>query len=293
MSKPLTALKLKNTRAPAKPVGSRKAFKRLYDSGGLYFEITSNDERWWRLSYPYQGKRKLMSLGVYPTVSLAAARERRDDARRLLARGLDPLAQRQAHKRAAMGRSANSFEAVAREWHGRQAKVWTPKHADDVMRRLEANLFPDLGARPIAEIMAPDLLATARKVEARGAHVLAHRMLGVAGQVFRYGVATGRCERDPSGDLRGALTPHERHNQHAIRPEELPALLKAIDGYTAIGGERQTMLALRLLCLTFVRTNELIGAEWSEVNGLDGATPTWEVPAERMKMGEAHVVPLS
>ena len=134
----------------------------------------------------------------------------------------------------------------------------------DVLRRLEANLFPDLDARPIAEINAPELLAAVRKIEHRGAHDLAHRILQVASQVFRYGVATGRCERDPAPDLRGALTPHKSKNQAAVRPEEVPALLRAIDEYEQIG-DRQTALALRLLALTFVRTGELIGAEWSEI----------------------------
>ena len=192
----------------------------------------------------------------------------------------------------ALGREINSFEYVAREWYAKQTAKWTAHHADDVRRRLERNLFPDLGGEPIAEVTAPMLLAAARKVESRGAHDLAHRMIGVAGQVFRYAVATGRCERDPSGDLRGALTPHKARNQAAIKPEELPELLRAIDGYANIG-DRQTALALRLLCLTFVRTSELIGATWTEFRELDGDAPTWEIPAERMKMKAAHVVPLA
>ena len=159
------------------------------------------------------------------------------------------------------------------------------------MRRLERNLFPDLGGRPIAAITAPELLATARKVESRGAHDLAHRMLQVASQVFRYGVATGRCERDPGPGLRGALTPHKPSNQAAVKADELPALLRAISDYDKIG-DRQTALALRLLALTFVRTGELIGAEWSEVH-LGGEAPVWIIPAARMKMRNEHVVPLS
>ncbi len=282
---PLTAVAIKNAKPEAKP-------KRLYDSGGLYLEIAPAGGRWWRFAYRFGGKRKLISLGVYPDVPLLDARARRDEARRLVASGTDPSAQRKAEKREAILRDANGFEAVAREWYGRQANVWTARHAADVLRRLESNLFPDLGARPIAEIKAPELLAAVRKVESRGAHDLAHRMLGVAGQVFRYGVATGRCERDPSGDLRGALTPHESHHQAAIRPEELPALLKAVDRYPEIG-DRQTALGLRLLCLTFVRTVELIGAEWTEFSDLDSDEPTWIVPAERMKMGDQHVVPLA
>jgi integrase len=262
------------------------------DSGGLFLLVTPNGGLWWRLKYRVAGKEKLLSLGTYPDVSLKDARKRRDEARNLIADKKDPSAERKTQNRAKAMRDANSFVAVALEWYEKQAKTWNPRHADDVRRRLERNLFPDLGERPIIEIKAPELLAAARKVEGRGAHDLAHRMVGVAGQVFRYAVATGRCERDPSGDLRGALTPHKARNQAAIAPEELPALLKAIDGYSAIG-DRQTALALRLLCLTFVRTSELIGAEWAEFRNLDGDSPAWEIPAERMKAGMAHVVPLS
>src|SRR4029453_14981745 len=185
------------------------------------------------------GKEKLISLGTYPEVSLKDARKRRDEARTLIADKRDPSAERKAENREKALRDANSFVAVSLEWYEKQAKTWNPRHASDVRRRLERNLFPDLGERPIAEITAPELLAAARKVESRGAHDLAHRMVAVAGQVFRYGVATGRCERDPSGDLRGALTPHKPRTKAAIAPDELPALLKAIDGYTAIG-DRQT-----------------------------------------------------
>lgn len=265
---------------------------KLSDARGLLMLVAPNGGKWWRLRYRFAGKQKFLSLGVYPDVSLKAARRRRDEARTLLAEGIDPSAQRKAEKRHAATREVNSFEAVAREWHGKQSARWKSGHAAAVMRRLESNLFPDLAARPLAEITAAELLATARKVESRGAHHMAHRVVNVASQVFRYGVATGRCERDPAPDLRGALTPNVEQPQPAIKPEELPALLRAIDGYPAIG-DRQTALALRLLCLTFVRTSELIGAEWTEFRDLDGDAPTWEVPAERMKMKAAHIVPLS
>ncbi|MCC6197757.1 MAG: integrase arm-type DNA-binding domain-containing protein [Burkholderiales bacterium] len=262
------------------------------DGFGMYIEVTPDGARYWRLKYRFGGKERRLSLGVYPAVTLAQARKRRDAARELLADGVDPSARRKADKRDAERRAANSFEAVAREWFDKQAHGWTAKHADDVLRRLEGNLFPDLGGLPVAGIGAPELLAVARTIESRGAHDLAHRMVGVAGQVFRYAVATGRCERDPSRDLRGALKPHRARGQHAVAPDELPALLRAIDGYAAIG-DQQTALALRLLCLTFVRTSELIGAQWDELRGLDSDAPTWEVPAERMKTKAAHVVPLS
>ena len=282
---PISQKAIDATKPDAKPY-------RLYDSGGLYLEIAPSGGRWWRFKYRYGGKHKLLSLGVYPAVTLAKARSKRNAFRDLLAEGTDPGEKRKAEKHEALGREINSFEYVAREWYTKQAAKWTAHHADDVLRRLERNLFPDLGGEPIAEVTAPMLLAAARKVESRGAHDLAHRMVGVAGQVFRYAVATGRCERDPSGDLRGALTPHKARNQAAIKPEELPELLRAIDGYANIG-DRQTALALRLLCLTFVRTSELIGATWAEFRDLDGDAPTWEIPAERMKAKAPHVVPLA
>ncbi len=282
---PLTDRAIRN----AKPADKAA---RLFDGGGLYLEVAPSGGKWWRFKYRFGGKEKRLSLGVYPDVPLTDARERRAELRALVAKGVDPGEKRKDEKREALGREMNSFEFVAREWQAKQAAKWTAKHADDVRRRLESNLFPDLGSEPIAEITAPMLLAAARKVEGRGAHDLAHRMVSVAGQVFRYGVATGRCERDPSGDLRGALTPHTARNQAAIKPDELPDLLRAIDGYRSIG-DAQTALALRLLCLTFVRTSELIGATWAEFRDLDGMSPTWEIPAERMKMKAPHVVPLS
>ncbi len=279
---PLTATAIRNTKPADKPI-------RLFDGGGMYLEVSPAGGRWWRLKYRFVGKEKRLSLGVYPEVSLAEARSRREDARKLLAAGIDPSDQRKAAKREAEGREINSFEAVAREWYGKQAHVWVAHHASDVLRRLESNLFPEIGSEPIAEVTAPMLLAAVRKIEHRGAHDLAHRVLQVASQVFRYGVATGRCQRDPAPDLRGALTPHKSKHQAAVAPEELPALLRAIDGYGELG-DKLTAYALRLLVLTFVRTNELIGAEWSELD-LDSAI--WIIPATRMKMRSEHVVPLS
>jgi integrase len=280
---PLTAKHLDN----AKP---REKSYRMWDSGGLYVEVQPSGGKWWRWKYRFSGKEKRLSFGTYPDTSIKEARGKRDDARKLLNQGVDPSHHRKAEKRVAEGKAANTFEAVAREWYGKQAKIWVAHHASDVLRRLESNLFPDLGSRPIGAITAPELLAALRKIEHRGAHDLAHRVLQVSGQVFRYGVATGRCERDPSPDLKGALTPHKSKNQAAVKPDDVPALLQAIAKYEDIGGERQTGLALRLLALTFVRTGELIGATWDEFD-LEGAT--WIVPAERMKMKTEHVVPLS
>ena len=266
-----------------------KAISKLADGGGLYLWVYADGRKYWRLRYWLGGKEKSLSLGVYPTVGLKAARKKREAERKHLDNKLDPSAERKAEKLRAKLTLANSFEAVAYEWYGKQAHIWVASHSLDVRRRLEKNIYPTMGQRPIAEITAPELLAVVRKMEARGAHDLSHRVLSVCGQVFRYGVTTGVCTSDISKDLRGALTPHKKKKQPAVRPEELPALLRAIAGYDDIG-DKQTRLALQLLAITFVRTNELIGAQWPEFD-LEGAM--WTVPASRMKMKQEHLVPLS
>ncbi len=279
---PLTALSASNANPAEKPY-------KLADGGGMYLEVMPNGSKYWRLKYRFAGKERRLALGVYPKMSLADARKERDRAKDFLKAGTDPSEEmsKKALKVASMASAENSLEAVAREWFGMRTHIWVPHHAADVKRRLEVNIFPDLGKRHIAEIEAPDLLATVRKIEARGSYDLAHRVLAVCGQVFRYGIATGRCKRDISADLRGALTPHKKQHQAAVKPEELPELLRAIDNYS---GDRQTQLALQLLAHTFVRTNELIGAEWGE---FDIEAALWIIPAGRMKMKTEHVVPLS
>ena len=265
------------------------AIRKLHDGAGLYLWVYPNGSKYWRFRYKVQGKERGLALGVYPTVGLQDARAKRDEVRRQLSEGMDPATERRSEKRKAKIALEDSFEAVARDWYGRQSHTWTPGHRRDVLRRLEADIFPVLGFRPIAAIDAPELLAAVRKIEARGAYDLAHRVLQVCGQVFRYGIATGRCRYDLAASLRGALTPHEKHNQHAVRPEDFPALVRAIRGYEEIGA-RQTRLALELLALTFVRTSELLGAVWSE---FDLSAALWAIPAERMKMRAEHLVPLS
>ncbi|OGA46250.1 MAG: integrase [Betaproteobacteria bacterium RIFCSPLOWO2_12_FULL_63_13] len=266
-----------------------REIRKLHDGGGLYLWVYADGRKYWRLRYTFNGSEKSLSLGVYPAIGLKKARKRRDEERQRLEDNLDPGAERRAVKVRRTVASANSFEAVAREWYGKRVKTWVPGHADDVLRRLELNAFPRLGRRPISEIDAPELLATLRPIEERGAHDLAHRVLQVCGQVFRYGIVTGRCTRNLAADLRGALTPHKKKHQAAVRPEEFPKLLRAIAGYDETG-DKQTRLALQLLTLTFTRTNELIGALWTEFD-LDAAM--WVIPAARMKMKTEHLVPLS
>jgi len=266
-----------------------KQIRKLSDGAGLYLWVYADGRKYWRLRYWVAGKEKSLSLGVYPATGLKQARIKRDAERKKLDQHLDPSAERRADKLRAELASENSFEAVAREWYGKQIHTWVPNHARDVMRRLETNVFPKLGRRPIVEIDGLELLSTIRKIEERGAHDLAHRVMQVCGQVFRYGIATGRCSRNVATDLRGALTPHVAKHQSAVTPEALPELLRAIAAYDTLG-ERHTRLALQLLAITFVRTNELIGALWTE---FDFEKALWVVPAERMKMRSAHIVPLS
>jgi integrase len=240
------------------------------------------------MAYRYQGRQKTLALGVYPIVSLADARSARDAAKKLLARDVDPSQARKAQKRTARLSAANTFEAVAREWRENQKARWTPRYYDHVVTRLEADVYPEIGSRPIAEIEPPDLLAVLRKVEKRGALEIAKRLRQTVGQVFRYGIVTGRAKRDPSIDLKGALKSAGRQEHHRAMPrEELPGFLQGLASYD---GDTRTRLGLRLAVLTFVRTTELRAARWSEVD-LDAAE--WRIPAERMKMRAPHIVPLS
>lgn len=223
-------------------------------------------------------------MGVYPAVGLKQARDKRDAARKQLAAGIDPGLARKAERSA----DADSFEAVAREWHAKRAQGWAPGHAGKVLGRLEREVFPWVGARPAGEVKAPELLAVLRRIETRGALELAHRAHQICGQVFRYAIATGRAERNPATDIRGALPPaKQRHHAAITDPKDIGALLRAIDGYR---GSFVTQCALRLAPLTFVRPGELRKAEWLEFD-LDAAE--WRIPAERMKMRATHIVPLS
>jgi integrase len=265
----------------AKPL--EKPYK-LGDGGGLYLLINPNGSRWWRLKYRYGSKEKLLSLGVYPDVPLKAVRERRDDARRQLASGIDPGAKRKAEKVA----QADTFEAVAREWFTKFSANWADSHSSKVLRRLEVDVFPWLGDRAVGQVTPPQLLEVLRRVEARGALDTAHRIHQNCGQIFRYAVATGRAERDPAADLRGALPPAVgRHFASIKEPARVGALLRSIEGYE---GTLIARCALRLAPLVFVRPGELRQAEWTEFD-LDAAE--WRIPAERMKARILHIVPLS
>ncbi len=281
---PLTDTRIRN----AKP--NDRAYK-LSDSGGMYMLVKPDGARYWRMDYRFVGKRRTLALGIYPTITLSQARVRLEEARKLLASNIDPGAAKKAAKRASKLASANTFEAVAREWLANQRNRLAPKYWFLLLTRLEADIFPQIGSRPVAEIDAPELLETLRRVERRGVIETARRLRQTCGQVFRYAVATGRAKHDPSTALRGALKSPGRKRGHRVMPlDELPRFLNALKSYD---GEERTRLALELIILTFARTNELRAACWREIENLDESEPIWRIPAERMKMKLEHIVPLA
>ena len=278
---PLSDTTIRTAKPAAKP-------QRLFDAGGLYLEVSPAGGKLWRLKYRHGGKEKRLALGAYPDTGLKDARDKRDAARKLLAAGVDPSEQRKAAKAAGEERAANSFEVVAREWHAKQSATWVELHASRIMLRLENDVFPWLGSRPIADITAKELLATVNRIVDRGAVESAHRVLQNCGQVLRNAIATGRAERNPAADLRGALPPvKQTHHAAIIEPGAIGGLLRAMDAYN---GSLVTKCALRLAPLLFVRPGELRHAEWAEFD-LDAAQ--WNIPAEKMKMREPHLVPLA
>jgi integrase len=279
----LTSIKIKNAKAKDKPY-------KLYDRDGLFLQIMPSGKlspkgsRYWRLKYRFEGRERLLALGIYPEISLAEAREKCSEARKQLKAGIDPGEVKKATKQ---GVSSDSFAVVAEEWHSKNIKFWTPGHAETILSRLKRDVFPIIGKRPIGEIKAPEILKALRIVEGRGANETAHRIRSLCGQVFRYAIATGRAERDWAADLRNALEPVKtKHFAALTEPETVSGLLRAIDGYQ---GSFTVKCALKIASLTYVRSGELRQAEWSEIN-LDQAL--WCIPASRMKMREPHIVPL-
>ena len=276
---PLTDTAIRNAKPLDKPT-------KLTDGGGLYLLLKPNGARWWRLDYRFGSMRKTLSMGVYPDVSLKDARTRRDEARKLLAVDIDPGENRKAMKATKTEQAANSFEVVGREWFAKNSPGWAKGHAEKIIRRLERDIFPWLGNRPIMEITAPELLQSLHRIEARGVLETAHRALQNCGQVFRYAVQTGRAQRDPSADLRGALAPWKpKHYPALTEPPKLAELLRSIDNYQ---GNLITRSALRLLPLVFVRPGELRQAKWAEID-LD--TAEWRYTVT--KTNTPHIVPLA
>jgi len=273
----LTDAAIRKAKPAAKPV-------KMADERGLYLLLTPAGGKLWRFKYRFHGKEKLLAFGAYPEISLSSARERREDARKLLGAGTDPAEQRRLQREAA----GATFELVARDWFETFSPKWSPSHRVTIISRLERNVFPFIGSRAIREIAAPELLSALRRIEARGANETAHRVRQICSQVFCYAIATGRAERDPSADIKGALAPVETTHHAAITdPNEAAGLLRVLDQYE---GTIIVRCALRLAPLVFVRPGELRKAEWSEFN-LDEAR--WIIPPWRMKMKQALIVPLS
>lgn len=276
---PLTDVKTRTAKA------LEKSYK-LSDEKGLFLYITPQGGKYWRLKYRFLNKEKLLALGVYPDVSLANAREQRDEARKLLAKGIDPSARRRIMKRSSAETAANSFEIVAREWFAKHETSWVKSHSDKIIRRLERDIFPWLGKQPISNITAPDLLCVLRRVEARGAVESARRLQGNCSQIFRYAIATSRVERDPARDLRGAIPPLKtKHFAAQTTPQGFSSLLKACESYQ---GSFVVKCALRLAALWFVRPGELRNALWSNI---DFEKAEWRYTVT--KTGTQLIVPIA
>lgn len=276
---PLTDTAIRQAKGSEKPI-------KLADSDGMYLLINKVG-KYWRLDYRYQGKRKTLALGVYPDTSLKEARAKRDDARKLLARGIDPGQARKDEKRAQRQAAANSFEVIAQEWHKNQLPGWTIEHAKRVIESLEADAFPDLGRQPIASLTPPAILETIRKIEKRGAVETAARVLQRINAVFRYAIQTGRATYNPAADLAGALSAVKAEHRPAMPRGELQEFYRRLEAEPL---HLPTKIAMHLLILTFVRPGELRAARWDE---FDFERAEWRIPAERMKMRSPHIVPLS
>jgi integrase len=264
--------------------------QKLSDGGGLYLLVHPNGGKYWQMAYRFGGKQKTLSLGIYPDITLAEARERREQARKLLANDTDPGMVKQAQKvetAAAVALIENTFEVVGREWFAKHSPNWNKSHSSKILARLENDVFPWIGAKPVGDIAAPVLLTAIRRIETRGALETAHRVLAYCGQIFRYAVATGRAERDPTGDLRGALPPVKKDNHFAAitEPKKVGELMRDIDGYQ---GSFIVQSAFKLSPLLFVRPGELRKMEWKDVN-LDSAEWVYRVS----KTDTMHIVPLA
>lgn len=263
-----------------------KAYK-LADGGGLYLLINPNGSKYWRLKYRVAGKEKLLAIGVYPDVSLAKAREKRNAARQVVIEGGDPSQNKQQEKLARQGESEGTFEKIAREWYQRRYDRWSESYRKEMMATFEVDVFPFIGHRPIAEIKPLELMAVLSKLEQRGATEKMRKVRQRCGEVWKYAIVTGRAEYNPAPDLASAMTPHKREHYPHLNVIELPEFLQTLTSYS---GSMQVKLAMKLLILTGTRPGELRQAEWAEID-LDKAL--WEIPASKMKMRRSHMVPLS
>lgn len=276
MKRKLTDTLVRNAKPPAS----------ISDGGGLYLLVRETGKLW-RYNYRMDGKQKTLSIGSYPEISLKDARARHEEARALLARGVDPSSHKQAVKAARMAEVTNSFEAIGREWFVKFKHQWVDSHSSKIIRRLERDIFPWIGSKPIADLEPPDILQCLRRIEARGALETAHRAKQDCGQIFRYAVATGRASRDQTADLKGAIPPPKKNHFAAItEPKDIGALMREMVDYRGI---TETRIALQLSAYLFTRPGELRQMEWAE---LDLEQAVWNIPPEKMKAKRAHIVPL-
>lgn len=281
---PLTDVSCKNSYSLSKPI-------KLSDGGGLFLLVQPSGGKLWRLAYRFDGKQKTLALGRYPTIGLKEARRRRDIAKEQLSHGIDPSEQKKKDKRLARLAAGNHFQAVASEWFKAREVGWSDGYSPRLWSRMEADLFPKLGNRPIREIEPPELLDVIRSIEKRGAIVLARRMLQISGQVFRYAVAVGLATRDPSQDIRGALkTPPPKKHRASLKSVELAEFFEKLGVYD---GERTTAIALKLIAHTFLRTGEVRFGRWSEIEDLEEPSALWRIPADRMKARAEHLIPIT
>ncbi|PPS47968.1 tyrosine-type recombinase/integrase [Citrobacter braakii] len=260
---------------------------KLADGGGLYLLVNPNGARYWRLKYRVAGKEKLLALGVYPDVTLADARAKRDEAKRGIAGGIDPSEAKREEKIARELNVRNTFQEIACEWHSSKLYKWSEGYASDIMEAFNKDVFPYIGKKPISEIKPLELLNVLRRMEGRGATEKAKKVRQRCGEVFRYAIVTGRAEYNPAPDLTSAMQGHESKHYPFLNTSELPTFFEALSGYS---GSMLVVLAARLLIITGLRTGELRGATWQEI---DADAAVWEIPAERMKMRRPHIVPLS
>lgn len=279
------------TDAKLRALKPRATQYKISDAEGLHVLVARSGSKLWRWAYRFGGKQKSLALGRYPTVSLLNARRARDAAKELLLRGIDPSTDRKAERRKKLMSAANTFEAVANEWFDAYRDRWVESYSSRLRSRIDDDLLPDLGKRPIAEIQALEVLDVIRKIERRDAIEMAKRVMQMASAVFRYGVATARCSRDPTTDLKGALKPPRPPKHRTALPATgLAEFTTKLEEYD---GDRITQLAMKLVVLTFVRTAELRFAKWTEFEDLESGAPLWRVPADRMKMRRPHLVPLA
>ncbi|MBE0152115.1 tyrosine-type recombinase/integrase [Serratia sp. PL7] len=276
----LTDVKVRSAKPTDKPY-------KLTDGEGMHLMVHPNGSKYWRLQYRFDGKQKMLALGIYPEISLSEARQRRDEAKRQVANAIDPSEQKKVEKQARKATVENTFKAIALEWHEYKRPNWSKGYAEDIMEAFENDIFPDIGKRPVAEIKPLEILSSLRKLEKRGVLDKLRKIRQACNQVFRYAIVTGRAETNPASELASELTPPKSVHYPHLLADELPAFLEALAAYS---GSPITRLATKILMLTGVRTIELRMAEWKE---FDFDKRVWEVPVERMKMRRPHLVPLS